>query len=213
MAGLNAKEARIFRITHIDNLPWILDNGLHAQNGDVSDPDYVGIGMETLIANRNTHGVGGQYGGTLSDYIPFYFTPHSIMMYNIHTGYNEVKKRDNEEIAILVSSIPRLAELTIPFVFTNAHAYTAEAEFFESPSDLDRIDWALLRSKDFKRDPEDPGKQGRYQAEALVYQFAPIDALLGIACYNKNCKESTESLVQAREHSLSVKSIPGWYFA
>lgn len=212
MAGLSAKEAKIFRITHIGNLPWILDNGLHAQNGALVDPNYVGIGMETLIRQRNTHPVGGQHGGTLSDYIPFYFTPHSMMMLNIHTGYNEVKKWDNEEIAILVSSIPKLVELTIPFVFTDAHAYTAEADFFDTPDDLDEIDWDLLRSRNFKRDPEDPGKQGRYQAEALVYRHAPMDAMLGIACYNKACEESIGKLVRERGLSLSVKAMPGWYF-
>lgn len=212
MAGLTVEEARIFRITHIDNLPWILDNGLHAQNGALTDPDYVGIGMETLIRQRNTHTVGGQHGGTLSDYIAFYFTPHSIMMLNIQTGYNEVKKRANEEIAILVSSIPKLVELAIPFVFTNAHAYTAEAEFFDSPSDLDRIDWELLQSKNFRRDPEDPGKQGRYQAEALVYRYAPVDAILGVVCYNKSSEESIGRLLRERELSLSVKAMPGWYF-
>ena len=43
---------------------------------------------------------------------------------------------------------------------------------------LDRIDWAILRSRDFKRDPEDPGKFERYQAEALIYKYLPIDGVL-----------------------------------
>lgn len=134
------------------------------------------------------------------------------MMYNIHTGYNEVTQRTNAEIAILVSSIPKLVELAIPFVFTNAHAYTAEAEFFDSPSDLGRIDWPLLQSRKFQRDLEDPGKQGRYQAEALVYQFLPLDAMLGIVCYNQSCEKSIGELVRERALSLSVKAMPGWYF-
>ena len=50
---------------------------------------------------------------------PFYFTPFSIMMYNIHTGYN-VRHVSDEEILILVSSLARMAELRIPFVFTGS---------------------------------------------------------------------------------------------
>lgn len=35
MAGLNASDAYIFRITHVQNVPWILANGLHAATGAV----------------------------------------------------------------------------------------------------------------------------------------------------------------------------------
>jgi hypothetical protein len=58
----------------------------------------------------------------LADYVPFYFTPFSVMMKNIHSGWG-VQQRQNEEIVILVSSLHRIRELDLPFVFTNAHAY------------------------------------------------------------------------------------------
>jgi hypothetical protein len=32
----------------------------------------------------------------------------------------------------------------------------------------DWVDWPLLQKRDFKRDPDDPAKLERYQAEALV---------------------------------------------
>jgi hypothetical protein len=56
-------------------------------------------------------------GGTLSDYIPFYFTPYSIMMYNIRTGYG-VKQVPNEDIVIFVSSLPHVVAQGLRFVFT-----------------------------------------------------------------------------------------------
>jgi hypothetical protein len=115
---LNPKKALIFRIIHRDNVPWILDHGLHAQNGEIADPNYRNIGNVDLIQKRAHRVVEVGPGGTLSDYIPFYFTPFSIMMYNIHTGYN-VQQVCNEEIVILVSSLVRLSELAIPFVFTD----------------------------------------------------------------------------------------------
>lgn len=50
-------------------------------------------------------------GGTLSDYVPFYFTPCSPMLYNIKTGYNGVPKQEAmEEIVLLVASLRKLAE-------------------------------------------------------------------------------------------------------
>ena len=34
----------IFRVTHIDNVLWVLDNGLHCKESGVQDPNFVGIG-------------------------------------------------------------------------------------------------------------------------------------------------------------------------
>ena len=73
------------------------------------------------------------------------------MMYNIKTGHNEVTRRENDEIAILVTSLRRLRELGIEFVFTNAHAYLNEADYFDDLADLIRVDWDLLRSRNFQR--------------------------------------------------------------
>ena len=75
MSNLNPEKALIFRITHVANVPWILQNGLHCNNSDSSDPNYVQIGNAELIARRRTRNVPVHPKGSLSDYIPFYFTP------------------------------------------------------------------------------------------------------------------------------------------
>lgn len=39
--NLNPDKALIWRIVHRDNLPWILDNGLHCGNGSARSPGWV----------------------------------------------------------------------------------------------------------------------------------------------------------------------------
>jgi hypothetical protein len=124
---LNPQKALIFRITHRDNVAWILDHGLHCPRSPTHDPNYVQIGNPELIDKRFSHLVQHQVGGTLGDYVPFYFTPFSMMLLNIKTGYNGIRKRANDEIVILASSLPRLKALRIPFLFTNIHAYMKPA--------------------------------------------------------------------------------------
>ncbi len=51
--SLSPTKALIFRIIHRDNLPWILDNGLHARNGKIFDPNYRNIGNPELIDKRS----------------------------------------------------------------------------------------------------------------------------------------------------------------
>jgi hypothetical protein len=211
-ANLNPDKALIFRIVHVDNLPWILKHGLHSRNSPRQDPNYISIGKQDLIDHRRNHPVPIPPLGVLGDYVSFYFTPFSPMMLNIRTGYNGVTRRENREVAILVSSIHRLREQGIPFVFTNLHAYMAMARFFSRVDDLDQIDWPLLQRRDFKADDADPDKGPRYQAEALVHQHVPLNALVGIGCYN----DVTRGLVQSEAEScglaLSVKTTPNWYF-
>src|SRR5690606_15125929 len=106
--NINPEKALIWRIVHRDNLPWILDNGLHSANTKVQSPSYVNIGNADLIDKRRHRKVPIAPGGTLADYVPFYFTPFSVMMKNIHSGWGCVKQWPNEEIVILVSSLHRV---------------------------------------------------------------------------------------------------------
>jgi len=212
MLNLGPQSAHIFRITHIDNVPWILEHGLYSKNSPCQDPNFVSIGLQELIGKRPTRQVDCEPWGALGDYVPFYFTPASIMLYNIATGYGSVTQRPNREIVVIVSSIPRLIERELRYVFTTSHAYQHGAEFYEDPADLVKIDWKILCARDFKTDPEDPGKKGRYQAEALVHSHVPTDAILGMACYNTSAQQVLEAEVARRQLTLPIKVQTSWYF-
>jgi hypothetical protein len=208
---LNAERARIFRITHRENVPWILEHGLHAATSKVLDPHFKNIGHPDLIGKRAQRLVPVGPGGTLSDYIPFYFTPFSIMMYNIHTGYN-VKQIPNEQIVIVVSSVHRVAELGIPFVFTDQHAYPLAASYFADLEDIHHVPWDLLNRRDFKHDPDDPGKKERYQAEALIWKHLPVEGLLGICSYNEAVDAGIRKELAKRNIQMKTIVQRGWYF-
>jgi hypothetical protein len=211
--SLNPDKALIWRIVHRDNLPWIFEHGLHAGNSDVKSDNWVHIGNPELTDKRVKHLVPVGMGGYLNDYVPFYFTPFSPMLMNIRSGRGGVSKRDNEDIVILVSSLHRIASLGLDFVFTNGHAYYQWTDYFTDLQDLDKVDWSLLQHRDFKRDDADPRKFERYQAEALVHQYCPLDALVGIVCYNDAVKLQIEQWLAQRDLSTQVLARAGWYFS
>jgi hypothetical protein len=208
---LKADKALIFRIMHRDNITWTLDHGLHASSSGVKDPNFRNIGNVDLIDKRSRRVVPAGPGGVLSDYVPFYFTPFSIMMFNIHTGRN-VRQVPNEEIVILVSSLRKVAEMGIPFVFTDQHAYPLMANYFTAQNDLDKVDWSLLNRRDFKHDPDDPGKKERYQAEALVWRHLPLEALLGICSYSSAVDEGIQAELAKRNLTMQTTVQRNWYF-
>jgi len=212
MSSLTPEKAFIFRITNIANVPWILDHGLNCRSSNIFDPNYHDIGNPELIERRARRDVPLPPGGTLSDYIPFYFTPHSPMLLNIKTGYAGMRKTPMAQIVMLVSSLRTLAAQQIAFVFTDRHAYLQTAEFYTDLARLDRIGWDLLQNRDFKRDPNDPGKFERYQAEALVHRHLPVAALSGIVCQGEAQQTELQAEVEKRQKSLKVVVRPNWYF-
>lgn len=208
---LNPENAWIWRIVHRDNLPWILDNGLHCANSGILAPNFVNIGNTELIEKRRQRVVPIPPGGTLADYVPFYFTPFSVMMFNIYSG-RSVQQRCNEEIVIVVSSLHHVQSIGLSFVFTNAHAYPVCTNYYNDLADLNKIDWGILQNRNFKRDPDDPEKMERYQAEALIFKHLPIQGIIGIVCYTDAMKSSIEQQVGARALTLPVHARTGWYF-
>lgn len=210
--GLTPEKALIFRITHRNNLPWILDNGLHCRTSHQQDAGFVNIGNEDLIQGRKERHVQSGPGGTLADYIPFYFTPYSPMLLNIVTGRN-VQQRPKQDILILVSSLHKVREAGIEFLFTDRHAYLVNAAFSDELDKLkEMVPWELLQARDFRKDPEDPAKSERYQAEALIHNHLPVETLSGIVTYNDKIKDEVQALVKERELALNVYSKPSWFF-
>jgi hypothetical protein len=209
---LTPQKALIFRITHRDNIPWILDHGLHCRSAQCTDPNYVDIGNPDLISKRSLHPVPLPPRGTLSDYVPFYFTPFSPMLYNVITGWGGIRKRNKDEIVIMVSSLHEIKKRGIQFLFTDRHAYLAAAQFHSDLARLDQIDWPMLQRRDFKNDPDDPGKKERYQAEALIYKHAPIDALAGFACYSDAVVGTISQNLATRKLTSKVVKKTDWYF-
>jgi hypothetical protein len=209
---LTPEKALIFRITHRRNLPWVFDNGIHCRSSAQQDQGFVSIGNQELIEGRKERMVPMEPSGMLSDYIPFYFTPYSPMLLNIVTGRN-VPQRPKADIVILVSSLHKVSEAGIRFLFTDRHAYLFNASFSNDLSQLaNMVPWKLLQARDFRKDPEDPAKSERYQAEALIHRHLPVDALLGVVTYNDLVKAEVQALAAERQLNLGIHSKPSWFF-
>lgn len=210
--SLNPSKALVFRITHLANVRWILQNGLHCPRSNKLDPKFVSIGNTDLIDKRSRRIVPTPPGGTLHDYVPFYFTPFSPMMLNIKTGYGGVTKRANSDVVIFVSSLSRFKDEGVEFVFSDRHAYLQAAQFSSSLGDLGRIAWDLLQTRDFSRDPNRPDKMERYMAEALAFEHVPTTALLGVACYDAQAESEIRQHASSLAPQLNVVVRPKWYF-
>lgn len=206
------RQTLIYRITHHKNVPWILNHGIHCRNSPLQDPGFINIGDNELISKRAGKSVPISPFGKLHDYVPFYFAPHSIMLYKIHTGQVVGVKTPQAEIVYLVSSIEKLDEMGAKFIFTDGHAYMANTNYYSESSDLKKLSWTVIQSRDFKSRPEDPDRSRQYQAECLIHKFTPIEVLLGIGCKNQEQADLLSDEVNRRDLKVPVRVKAEWYF-
>lgn len=203
---------QIYRITHYKNLPFILEHGLHCPNSLVQDPDFVPIGFPSLIAYRKEREVTIYPGGTLADYIPFYFTVKSPMLYVIAQGNDpEVLRTPQKEIIYLVSSFKKLQEQNCNFVFTDRHAKLEYAQLYNNPTDIDKLNWGIIQSAEWGRQYGVERKEIK-QAECLVHNFTPVESLIGIGCKDEDTHKIIQDTLLKNEKNIQLKIKPEWYF-
>lgn len=206
-AKLTKQNAYIWRIIHIENMPAVWVNGCQCRT-DTAANSFTDIGNVDLIGRRATINVPIAPGGTLSDYVPFYFTPFSPMLLNIKTGRG-VPQRDMADIVILASSVHTLVEQRVPFIFTDRHAALRTAQFSDNVKDLDWIIWPVLQERDFRRD--DSEKFEKYEAEVLVHKVVPMSAVRAILCYNESVAGSLRIAANQTGCTTPILAKPNWF--
>lgn len=204
-------KTRIYRLTHHKNLPFIFRNGLHCANSTVKYPAFVNIGFQSLINSRGLTPVKVEPGGVLNDYVPFYFTPRSPMLFMIHKGKVPDYKGTQEELVYLVSNVEVIQEAGVPFVFTDRHAKLGYAEHYNDYNQLAELDWETIRSDNWGQQYGVIKKEIK-QAEFLVHQSLPLNLVQGIICHNDQIHRIVEAAMKDAGVSLPVVCRSNLYY-
>lgn len=179
----------LFRMTHIENIPHIFQYGItHSKSANLN-PNFVPIGDGSLINTRNNIILSN--GRPLGEYIPFYFGIRTPMLYVVQNGYNMVAPTPAENIVYCITSVQKIIDFQLDFVFTDGHAVDGFTSLFTSQdiNHLDNIiDWKAIRAK-YWRDDNDLDLKRRKEAEFLVSGDISINAILGFFVYNQNSKD------------------------
>lgn len=196
-------------MTHIENIPHIIKNGITHRDSIYSNKNYKPIGDSTLIGTRD-HFVMPN-GDLLGEYIPFYLGLRTPMLYVIQNGYNGVKAVHPKEIIYCVSSIQKVINAKLDFVYTNGHATDGFTNYF-TPKDIsdieNQVDFKATSAK-FWKDENDLDLKRRKEAEFLIKQDLEYDNILGFATFEDS---STEKLLELGINKNKVVTKPTLYF-
>lgn len=210
---INKNKNFCYRITHIQNLPLILQNGIVGKNHAAASKTFIEIGNPEIIDVRSTTTVNIKGYGMIGDYVPFYFTPKSIMLFNIITGYQApvVPKQNKEDILVIRCLVQKLVGLPQWF-FTDGQANKSFTKHFNNLADYNKIDWVSIQNSNFKNDADDPDRSRKYQAEFLVHSAVPVACIESLNVYNKTAKNYVVEQLKQNNINLAVNIQPQYFF-
>jgi len=153
-------------------------------------------------------------GGTVHDYIPFYFGVLSPMLLQLKTGQVPGYTEGQEPLVYLVSTAQAVAQAGVPLVFTDGHGLAAWTEFFDDLVHLDRVDWEMVKQRYWADTDEDMDRQRRKQAEFLVHQFLLWELVSGIGVCSEAMKQKVEAVLARHPEAMRkiVVTQPAWYY-
>lgn len=190
-------------MVHWSNVQHILQNGLCIASHPLADPNFVAIGHRQLIIDRNSYPVTVGSGGTLSDYIPFYFAGHSPMLYAIKTGWN-VDRHPQEDIVFVECDVSRIAKDGIDFCFTDRHAKRNLAQYFTDLSDTQYLRWDYITAKEWKNTDQHLNRMDFKQAEFLVKNHLDVNYIDQLWVKNQERKAYFEEIINNLALSIVV---------
>ncbi|MDM1444414.1 DUF4433 domain-containing protein [Myroides odoratimimus] len=210
---INGNKEFCYRIIHIDNLANLLANGIVSKHHPNANGNYVNIGNSQIIDVRDTMQVRIDNYGFIGEYVPFYFTPRSIMLLNIITGYQNpvVPKRDRKEILVIRCLISDLV-MQPKWFFTDGQGNNQLSNHFNNLVDIDKIDWQSIQTSSFSKSKGDYDLSRRYQAEFLVHQQVPLQCIESLNVYSEETARTVQDILNRSNVTLQVNVQPFYFF-
>lgn len=209
------RPTRAFHFTHVDNLRAIARDGLVCDAAaHIPGRLSTEVGDVGIKERRRRCTVGAGPGGVVADYVPFYFTPRGLMMLKIHSSQVPNYMGGQRELVYLCTTLERVEQLGLAWVASDRNAAKAVASFTSDLATLEHhVDWALATTSTFNRTPADPERPERHQAELLVHQRLPWEAVMFIGAHNADILNRVHAaLGTLSEHRPGSDVRPGWYF-
>lgn len=190
MRTFSLDNINLYRITHIDNIPHILQYGVTHRHSSNANPNYVAIGDTSLIECRSNKVVAvGNNKASLGEYIPFYFGVRMPMLYVIQLGGNFVPSpvHPDDLVYVVVSLKELIKRDSNDCIFSDGHAMECLSSFYDM-SEISRlpsiIDWESVLCGKWSGDGIPTDVKRKKQAEFLVGHDVPVECVVGFVCHS-----------------------------
>ncbi len=197
----------VYHFTPMANLPTILEHGLLA----INEQRRLGLPLRSIVSESiQTYRAGLAIpvgpGGYAHDYVPLYFCKLSPMLLSVISN----KVVDEETIIHFEFPIHILVEY--PAVFSDAAVIPgSEPHFFDSPENLDRLNWDAIDSPAWRM--PSPALRFARLAELLIFRQMPVSAATRIIVWdNEAARQAAEVFAALQLRPPRIETDPSAYF-
>jgi hypothetical protein len=205
----------IYHFTHKDNLPSILASGSLICDRLCLDDGLASrsIAYSNLKRQRMRTPVEVPPGGTLADYVPFYFGTQSPMLLTYKDGNVTGTRENQDEIIYFATTVEHIVDRQLKYVFTDGHPVKEPKAFFNDVANLDQVDLRLMTQRDWYDTDSDNDRMRRRQAEFLVFQQVPWDDIRAIGVRTAAAQSWVQQSMSRLTYQPRCYIRPSWYYS
>ncbi len=211
-------EQRIHHLTHIDNLPGILSDGLHADSSTAwgSRPEVDISSADTREARRGAVVAGSVQGATVADYVPFFLSPNAALWEGIRARTPDprisarARKLPAAEFVLLVSTVKQVSTSQQAsggvsdgsIVVADGDAADPRTRFAVTSDDSERMLRRLLGMDD---------SGALLRAEFLVHGSVPFELITLVGVANDKARSAVRAILGSSGYGPRLAVHPPWF--
>ena len=190
---------------------WLLSD---ARVRDLRAAPPVTIGFVRIKDRRLRAPVPCHPGTTVGQYVPFFFCPRSVMLFQIHAGHDDLPYQYGQRrVCHLVLSIPTVlgwAEQNhVRWAVAAGNAAVAITPFATGNGAFNALDETAINAR-YWADP--PEIKQRKMAEFLILDRVPWDLVAAIGVMDNGIRDEVMASLTGVEHVPDVVVHRDWYY-
>ena len=213
----------LYKMVHVDDMEYVLSTGLCCANHPLASSNYRQLGDPRMSRERETMQVSHPSGGTMFDYVPFYFAGRMGVLWTMlhaderflederkrEAGYpptygsRRTQYRHQREIVFVVCDFGKVIENCSQWCFTDRHPSSSNVVFFTDLRQLSRLDWNAIGM--FPADCHNAAVMLRRQAEFLVRDFVPVSCIDRLVVRYAETKQRLDDIVCKLQLDIPVE--------
>ncbi len=197
-------EQRIYHLTHVSNLPGILEERAIVAGAvpqlDLSTPE--------LRSERAGEPILGTSELRLNDFVPFFLSPEAELWQSLRSGREHPRlsraalSAEPFDFVFLVSTVRHIAADDPAFVLADANVEGSATRFASTREDAERMLYRL-------RAESDPVRLSN--AELLVAHRLPLESVTLIGVANDKVRSAVRDVLAGSDFTPKISVYPPWF--
>lgn len=203
---VRVNEQRLYHVTHVRNLPSILESGSVLSDDSMTDAAEVTLSSEE---NRDARRRIAVADGPVSAYVPFFLSPDAAVWHSIRSREPNVRIANTalrmapNDFVVLVTSVASVRELAAgELVIADGDAAAGLTRFATEPEQVDRM---------LARFSLDDDNTQQLAAEALVRGSLPVTSLSMIGVPSIKQRERVKRMLSDAGYKTKVAAYQPWF--